>query len=240
MLFYLGTHMPSWLGKTDVPLFISHRKLMGRKTFPRALGRWALDSGAFSEVSMKGRFETTPAAYVGAVRRYSQEIGGMDWAAPQDWLCEPFVIEKTGLTVQEHQKRTTDNIGELRGLAPDLTFIPVLQGWEYGDYIDHVSMYEAAGFDLREEPTVGVGSVCHRQGTKDAHAIMVTLRSYGIKPHGFGVKLSGLAKYGLALESADSMAWSFDARYNEPMEGHTHKACASCMPYAMKWREAVA
>ena len=30
--FYLGTHHPSWLHKTDVPLFISRRRLTGRKT----------------------------------------------------------------------------------------------------------------------------------------------------------------------------------------------------------------
>jgi hypothetical protein len=34
--FYLGTHHPNWLRKTDVPLFISRRRLTGRKSLPRA------------------------------------------------------------------------------------------------------------------------------------------------------------------------------------------------------------
>lgn len=46
--FYLGTHMANWLGQTDVPLFVSHMRLRDRKTYPRALGPWALDSGAFT------------------------------------------------------------------------------------------------------------------------------------------------------------------------------------------------
>jgi hypothetical protein len=36
--------------------------------------------------------------YAGLVARYAEEIGGMDWAAPQDWMCEPWIIEKTGLS----------------------------------------------------------------------------------------------------------------------------------------------
>ena len=54
MKFFLGTHLPQWLGRIDVPLFVSHRMLHKRRTFPRALGEWALDSGGFTEISMFG------------------------------------------------------------------------------------------------------------------------------------------------------------------------------------------
>ena len=64
-----------------------------------------------------------------AVRRYRDEIGGLEWAAPMDWMCEPFMLAKTGLTVAEHQARTVANYLELRSLAPELPFVPVLQGW---------------------------------------------------------------------------------------------------------------
>jgi hypothetical protein len=73
--FYLGTHRPNWLGKTDIPLFISHRVLDGRKTFPRALGPWALDSGGFTEIDTYGRWVTTEPDYIQAVARYAREIG---------------------------------------------------------------------------------------------------------------------------------------------------------------------
>ncbi len=36
MKFWLGTHEVSWLGRTDVPLFISRRRLARQKTWARA------------------------------------------------------------------------------------------------------------------------------------------------------------------------------------------------------------
>ncbi len=66
MRFYLGTHHASWLGRTDVPLFVSRRRLAGIRRLPRALGPWALDSGGFTELSMFGRWRTTAAQYVDA------------------------------------------------------------------------------------------------------------------------------------------------------------------------------
>ena len=44
MQFYLGTHQPAWLTKADVPLFVSHRRLVGRlvDNRPRARTSWAL------------------------------------------------------------------------------------------------------------------------------------------------------------------------------------------------------
>jgi len=234
LMFYLGTHRPNWLGLTDVPLFVSHRTIKDRKTFPKAKGRWALDSGAFTEISKYGKWVTTEDEYVEAVARYEAEIGGMDWAAPMDWMCEPHMIELTGLSVAEHQHRTIENYLAIRGRGP---FIPVLQGWEPQDYMAHVAAYADAGIDLSLEPTVGVGSVCRRQATAELVEIMRLIREAGISSHGFGVKAAGIHKCGDYMKSADSMAWSFTARYSPPMAGHTHKTCANCLEYALKWRQ---
>jgi hypothetical protein len=122
-----------------------------------------------------GRWTLTPEEYVAAVRRYATEIGRLDWAAPQDWMCEPFILAKTGLSVEEHQRRTVANYLRLKELAPDLPFIPVLQGWEQADYLACAAMYETAGVDLAAAPLVGVGSVCRRQATDEIGAIMRAL-----------------------------------------------------------------
>ena len=45
-----------------------------------------------------------------------------------DWMCEPAMLARTGLTVAEHQAGTVANYLELRAAAPELPFIPVLQG----------------------------------------------------------------------------------------------------------------
>lgn len=240
MNFYLGTHMAHWLEHTDVPLFVSHRRLTRFRTrLPRPLGRWALDSGGFTELSTHGAWMTSPAEYVDAVRRYVDEMPGLDWAAPQDWMCEPWIVAKTGLSVAEHQQRTTDNFLLLRDLAPEVPFVPVLQGWKPSDYHDHVEIYTAAGVDLVAEPVVGVGSVCRRQNGAEAARIIHSLAGRGLSLHGFGFKLTGLRLCAGSLVSADSMAWSFNARKNPPMPGHTHRSCANCLPFALRWRESV-
>lgn len=236
MKFYLGTHMPNWLAKTDVPLFVSHRRLAGRRTLPKARGRWALDSGGFSELSLFGGWQTDAITYAHAVRRYRAEIGGLDWAAPQDWMCEPFMLDKTGFTVADHQARTVASVLELRRLAPDLPFVPVLQGWTLEDYLRCADLYGEAGIDLTTEHTVGVGSVCRRQSESEIEDICAVLADRGIALHGFGVKTLGL-RYARHLRSADSMAWSYNARRNPPMHGHSHKSCANCLPWALRWRE---
>lgn len=243
--FYLGTHQPHWLATADVPLFVSHRRLAGRKTLPRAIEHWALDSGGFSELSLYDEWRTTPGEYVAAVRRYDEEIGELGWAAPQDWMCEPFMTAKTGLSVLDHQRRTVANFLELQELwGNDATspFMPVLQGWERDDYLRCHDLYGEAGVDLTAYPVVGLGSVCRRQASGAIGAVVAALRQRdpGLPLHGFGVKLGGLRAYGHLLHTADSMAWSFEARRHDPLPDCTgHKNCANCLTYALAWRERV-
>lgn len=245
--FYLGTHMPNWLETAGVPLFVSHRRLVGRKTLPRAQADWAADSGGFSELSLYGEWRTTPEEYVSAVRRYDEEIGRLDWAAPQDWMCEPFMLAKTGLSVAEHTRRTVLNFLQVQELWYSETnrespFMPVLQGWFIDDYLRCADIYARHGVDLCDYPLVGLGSVCRRQATAEIGSIVAAVRRV-IDPdlplHGFGVKLRGLQSYGHMLESADSLAWSFDARRRPPQSGCSHKNCANCLSYALAWRQRV-
>jgi hypothetical protein len=234
MKFYLGTHRPHWLADTTVPLFVSNRLLAGRKTLPRASCLWALDSGGFSELGMYGEWRTTPHSYAAHVRRYIDNIGSLGWASPQDWMCEPWITAKTGLSVTEHQRRTVDNYRDLRTLGPDMPFIPVLQGWEPDDYLRHVDMYDAAGVDLEAEDTVGLGSVCRRQATGEAWSIVNSLRP--LRLHGFGMKTQAVAELGAMLTSSDSMAWSFAGR-RRPDPSCPKRACNNCRHYALAWRD---
>lgn len=238
MQFFLGTHLPDWLGKTDVPLFLSTRRLSRRKTFPRAKGLIAIDSAGYSELSQSGEWRITARRYVSDVRRYRDEIGNVVWAAVQDWMCEPWVLAKTGLTVADHQQRTVDSLFELRELAPEIAWTPVLQGWTEADYLRHVDLYALHGVDLRRQPIVGIGSVCRRQATAEAVAICRSVAALGIRLHGFGIKKLGLVRLESSLTSADSMSWSYDARRRQRAEcgSTTHKNCANCLVFALRWR----
>jgi hypothetical protein len=97
------------------------------------------------------------------------------------------MLARTGLTVAEHQARTVGNYLELRALAPELPFIPVLQGWTISQYLDCVDRYTNAGIDLTALPLVGLGSVCRRQHTPAIAAIVQALASGGLRLHGFGI-----------------------------------------------------
>ena len=236
MDFYLGTQNPHWLSRFRIPMFISRTKLYERKTLPRAIAPWCLDSGAFSEIATHGKWTISELEYASFVDRCAEEIGLLQWVAPMDWMCEPDMLLKTGLSIDEHQKRTTENVVNLRELT-NVPVIPVLQGWYLEDYLGHVEQYRQAGIFLESEPTVGLGSVCRRQNTTYAEAIVAHLARLGISLHAFGFKLTGLRTTGHLLKSADSMAWSFNARMNPPLPNHTHKSCAQCFDWALQWRE---
>lgn len=238
MRFYLGTHEPHWLATSDVPLFVSRRRLTRRPTRLRpATARWALDSGGFTELSQFGAWTITPSQYADEIRRFAESIGQLDWAAPQDWMCEPWILAKTGRTAADHQQLTIDNLVELRSLELPVPVIPVLQGWSFDDYERHLVAYQRRGIDLRAEPLVGLGSVCRRQATASIGAIVDRMATNGLACHGFGVKVHGLRMYGARLASADSLAWSFDGRHNGTCD--LPSRCANHRHWAMSWRAKV-
>jgi len=236
MIFYLGVDRCRFLWTVEnIPMFMSHRVLRRQKSWRRAASRWCLDSGGFSELSQFGEWTISPEDYVEAIYKYQDQIGSMDWCAIQDWMCEPTIRKFTGKSVEEHQRLTVDNFLLLTEMAPDLPFIPILQGWELQDYVSMVDMYADSGVDLFQFETVGLGSVCRRQSTKSVLEIVKELQP--LKLHGFGVKGDGLSLYGDFLTSADSMAWSYSGRFVQPCPETGLASCQHCLHYALEWRE---
>jgi hypothetical protein len=237
--FFLGTHQPGWLSDSPVALFISDRRLRQVKRPRPAVCDWALDSGGFTELATYGSWDhgPGPAEYVDRIRRYQRRIGRLQFAAPQDWMVEPWILVKTGLTLVEHQRRTVDNFVTLRTLAPDLPIIPVLQGWTVDDYLRAIGMFRAVGVDLTAEALVGIGSVCRRQHTDEIGQVFAAIWDAGVaRLHGFGVKTLGLRRYGHLLTSGDSLSWSMQARREPALPGCSgHINCANCRRYAYAW-----
>jgi hypothetical protein len=224
----------------DVPLFISRRRLARYKSLPRASTDWALDSGGFSELSLFGRWTITPEQYAAEVRRFRDGVGRLQFAAAMDWMCEPFILEKTGLSVEEHQARTVENYLRLQEISPDLPWMPVLQGWEYNEYERHLRMYRRSGVPLDRLPVVGLGSVCRRQHTGMVEELVRDLAVHqNLRLHGFGIKMRGLSRCARYLASADSMAWNMAARFAPPLSKceDRHVRCVGCPRYALAWRD---
>lgn len=240
MRFFCGTHEPSWLADANrPPLFVSIRRLRRLKRWPQATGPWALDSGGFTELSMHGKWTVPAHRYAAEASRARDEIGHLVWAAPQDWMCEPAIRAQTGLTVSDHQDRTIDNWLILSSLIPGM-FVPLLQGWHPDDYQRHFDRYAKRGVDLTTFHTVGLGTVCRRQDTATAARIVGGLADRGVRLHGFGVKTTGITKYGERLRSADSMAWSYAAAKRPiRLDGCAHAKCNNCRTWAYQWAAAV-
>lgn len=235
MRFYLGTHQPAWLARDlRVPLLVSHRRLAGRHSLPRARYPWACDSGGFSELSLYGRWRTDERSYIAALRRYATEIGQLAFAAPMDHMTEPHILARTGATVRIHQHRTVTNYLRLRDLAPELPIIPVLQGQSISDFHRCADLYERHGVDLAALPLLGVGSICRRQHTNEVEHILRSLAARGYRLHAFGAKVLGLGRYADAIASSDSLAWSFAGRF-VPGCSPSHRTESNCLRFALAW-----
>ena len=238
--FYLGTHQANWVwsGVCDFRLFISMSRLVRYKNLKPATTRWAMDSGGFTQVTKFGRWKVREWEYIEFVQRVNEEIGNLDFVAPMDWMCETPALKATGLTVKAHQRLTVDNFIRLRHALGNLV-IPVLQGDTVQSYLEHVEMYKAEGIDLTLERLVGLGSVCRRQSTSEIVTLAGILWMLGVRLHGFGVKSRGLQLASQFFETSDSLAWSTDGRWSQPLPGCTHKNCANCLKFAKRWRRKV-
>lgn len=193
--------------------------LKSRKNPEFRVNDWIMDSGAFSQINAHGKFTLSNEAYMDQILRFMGQ-GTLRAAVCQDWMCEPFMLEKTGKTVQEHQELTVTSFCTLSewSLVP---ILPVLQGFTPDDYCRHLAMY---GEGLVEGAWVGVGSVCKRNGNPDAiEDVLLAIKSCrpDLRLHGFGLKIQALERGTVRqlLESADSMAWSFAHRM-EMGNGH--------------------
>jgi hypothetical protein len=202
-----------------------------------ARGRWALDSGGFTELALHRSWVTTPARYVEEVRRFRDHIGRLDWAVIQDWMVDPFTLNRTGKSLRDHQKRTVHSWMELTSRAPDVPWVPVLQGHDLEDVLRHTDDYETASVNWSlSAPVVGLGSVCRRQRDEEVHRMISCLQQKGMRIHVFGMKVTGLKRSGHLVASSDSMAWSYQARRRTTLPGCQHQRCSSCFRYAIGWR----
>ena len=245
--FFVGSHNASWiyndaLADQHVPIFVARQRLPKGKRLP-AVRDWALDSGAFTELQIHGMWRMGPEEYADLVLDYSENIGRLIWAAPQDWMCEEVVIKGgrlngmefvgTGLSVQEHQERTVQNYLDLVALKGPV--IPVLQGYTEDEYHHCVDLYASAGVDLTKKPVTGIGSVCRRKNLPEAHRIIRSVTNRGIPLHGFGLAKDAVEELRSVLTSADSLAWSIAARYAKPTCNKPIKNCANCWHAAASW-----
>jgi GNAT superfamily N-acetyltransferase len=226
--FFIGLHHPGDARKFQ-RAFISVHTIAKRKSGFAGNCEWIMDSGAFSTIHLHGGYPEPVSTYAAQIKRWSKE-GRLLAAVAQDYMCEKHMLERTGLTVDEHQRLTVQRYDDLLSCDVGGVYImPVLQGYAPADYVRHIEMY---GDRLAHGSWVGVGSVCKRNGDPAAiEDVLLTILAArpDLRLHGFGVKLTALRSAVIqdALYTADSMAWSYAARIegrngNSPIEAQRY------------------
>jgi len=197
LLFYPGTHQVGDAKHFD-RVCISRNRLVGRKK-PVECDDVLLDCAGFTTIEKHGGYPHPPEEWAREVHRLnSNGILKITVVVAQDYMCEPWMLAKTGLTIEDHQRLTIGRfdavIAELHRLydgPPPFEVMPVLQGFAISDYLRHIEMY---GDRLTPGMWVGVGSVCKRQGDP---AIIedLLLAIAGVRPdlrlHGFRCEADG-------------------------------------------------
>ncbi|MCF6112331.1 hypothetical protein [Mesorhizobium muleiense] len=190
--FYVGLHQPSDAQHFET-VCISIRRLANRRK-PIVGPAVLVDSGAFTEINLHGGYRASVEEYAVELHRlHSMGIVRIAAGVAQDYMCEPFMLAKTGLTVDDHQRLTIERydalVAELDRLFDGecpFPVMPVLQGYAPPDYVRHVRMY---GDRLKPGMWVGVGSVCKRNASPE-RIVEVLEAIKAIRPdlclHGFG------------------------------------------------------
>ena len=224
---------------------IKNGALQVRKAPIRA-GRWMLDSGAFSQVTKYGDFIMSPEEYVRIAVRF-QDCGDLACIVTQDYMCEPDVIKMLqGMgkeaSVRIHQRKTVERYkqivieAERQGLK--VPVMPVLQGWEVEDYVDHYYLYRRMLKDqsmhhpfhhpialdspkMRSGQWIGIGSTCKRNKNPEVVSrILDSLEDcskskYRVNPEGIvtsmKVHLFGYKTTGLKSDRIKDRIYSADS-----------------------------
>lgn len=176
----------------------------------------------------------SPFEYVSQINRWSA-CGNLIMAVSQDYMCEEFILKKWGRTVKEHQKMTVERYYQIIDQQPTVYILPVLQGYTKEEYLKCADMY-----DFPEGSYFGIGSVCKRnKNIEETRDILKAVKEYtGFRLHGFGIKKTALMdpECRKALESSDSMAWSYQARAES---GFAWPNRANDWTYAMEWYQKI-
>jgi hypothetical protein len=213
-LFFIGCPSPA-KAQHFARCMVSVNALRKRQS-DFAVKDWLMDSGAFTELSRFGAYRHSVEDYAREIARWSR-CGNLLAAVSQDYMCESFILEKTGLSIAEHQRLTIERYDALLPLVSGVYVMPVLQGYRVSDYLNHLDQY---GARLVPRAWVGVGSVCKRNARPGEVADILKAihnKRPDLRLHGFGLKLTALesSEVRAALYSSDSMAWSFPARFGK-------------------------
>ena len=151
---------------------------------------WILDSGAFSTIHLQGGYPHPVEEYAAHIRKWKSN-GNLLAAVSQDYMCEPMMLKRTGLTVANHQRSHRSNVYDaLLACDTGCYIMPVLQGYDPDEYVSHIRQY---GDRLASGAWVGVGSICKRNSSPCLILdvlMAIKIERPDLRLHGFGLKIT--------------------------------------------------
>ena len=185
------------------------KRFMIQRTPPGHVSSISIDSGGFTAAQRWGEYPWTVEEYVEFIRKSSENVR-LDFCAVMDYACEPDVNRTVNPTNIDRIKATVENEALCIAAAPDLPWLPVLQGDNLSEREFDIE-YRAKN-NVEIKPYMGIGSVCKR-GAKKAREVV---RFYagtltGVRYHAFGLDVRALNKCDVLrnIKSWDSYAWAF-------------------------------
>lgn len=168
-----------------------------------------VDPGGFTAARRWGSFPWTPSQLVDWVREESRDVV-LDWCAVMDYACEPNVNRSILPTNRARIEATIENEIACKEAAPDLPWLPVLQG---DNLVERAyDLDRRRGLNLLPDDYAGIGSVCGR-GAGGAKRVVKFYNDQlpGVKYHGFGMHIQALDDDSVysAVRSWDSYGWNW-------------------------------
>lgn len=176
------------------------------------------DSGGYSQLHTNREYQTSDRQYLSYLEEHEPELFAL-----RDYPCEPGLLWKHNRTVANHQHRTIRHHRKLLDLYDNTNLssepVAVLQGWKPEQYISHIDELQTEGLLTRY---VGIGSLSNRNPETVAriiHKVRDILPSKH-QLHAFGVETNvlKLPRVTESLDSADSAAYDFQTRMQEPRQ----------------------
>lgn len=184
-------------------------KQLGYRTPPDCLASLVLDSGGFQAARKWGAYPWDAAQYAHWGQRYQASGVPLTWLAILDFACEHGVNRAQHATNAQRIQATLTNAARCRDAAPDLPWLPVVQGYTLDEYGQCIEGYQREGWDLRY---CGLGTMCGRP-VRQARSILRGLRQHypTLVYHVFGMHLGVLddAVAARGVHSWDSYAWDW-------------------------------
>lgn len=169
----------------------------------------AIDSGGFTAAQKWGKYPWTPQQYTDFIRETARDVT-LDFCAVMDYACEREVNRITYHTNRQRIKATIRNETALKALAPDLPWLPVLQGNTIEERSIDINLRAKIG--LLPTTFAGIGSICGRTPSQAQQAIrFYTQHLPGVKFHPFGIHIQALDAddvYWL-IKSWDTYSWNW-------------------------------